>query len=113
LKALFAGLALCLVSAAPPPADKVLKTSIHLKIPEEYKTGAKTVVLTVTSQAAVAKACKAPNDKLIIACGDTKKPFIWTQNPCDAEVYPEVKNHRSYAFHVCHEIAHTKGWSHD
>lgn len=83
--------------------------SIFLEVPTEFQAETVVTLHTMTHKQ-INKQC-GPDGKtwIIRACGDVNGPNIYMPNPC---TYPEAKDHKSYAYLLCHEIAHTEGWTH-
>lgn len=83
--------------------------SADLEVPKEYHGNTGAVVLFMEPQQ-VNKYCgNTDPDWIVYACAWSSKKLIVMPNPCN---YPEAKNTDSYAYLMCHEKAHLKGWKH-
>jgi len=90
-------------------ASTIRVASADLPVPPEYygNTTAKVVFMEPRE---VNHRCGNDDPLWIIyACAYSDKRLMILPNPCD---YPESKNTASYAYLVCHEKAHLKGWKH-
>lgn len=86
--------------------------SLDLETPEQYKGPATAYVLFNDLKDVVKWCGPASNPKWTKMGCMMSNGYLILANPCDEKVWPEVKDHKSYAFYVCHEKAHVNGWRH-
>lgn len=96
-------------SAAPPRSlpEIQVRTDTY-NVPLKYQRN-RSVKLVEMTQTEIDKKCGVYTGLHTIACGDINGHTIHVPNSCN---YPEAANHASYAYLICHEIAHTEGWNH-
>lgn len=84
--------------------------SLELPIPPQFQ-GDNTVIVKFMSFEDIQKQCgEAEPPRVRYGCAVISQPRMYVLNPCGWE---ESKTQGTYAHYMCHEMAHTNGWSHD